>query len=80
LASSLRTASLALCCGLGVALPVFADEQMPDMALLEYLGSWDESDEDWVLLVDDDELQSAQEQERSDPADDKESQESDHES
>ena len=79
MASSLRTASLALCCGLGVAVPVLAEEALPDMALLEYLGSWDESDEDWVLLVDD-ELQSEQEQERSDPADDEESQESDHES
>lgn len=30
--------------------PVAADEP-PDMALLEYLGSWEESDEDWVLLT-----------------------------
>jgi len=30
---------------------VAADEEtMPDMEFLEYLGSWEESDEDWLLL------------------------------
>lgn len=34
-------------------------DETPDMALLEYLGMWEETDEDWlaldeVILVDDD--------------------------
>jgi hypothetical protein len=28
-------------------------EEAPDMAFLEYLGIWDETDEDWLLLDDD---------------------------
>jgi len=35
-------------CG-GIAL---ADEEpAPDLEFLEYLGSWEESDEEWVLLA-----------------------------
>jgi hypothetical protein len=31
---------------------VAADEEpAPDLEFLEYLGSWEESDEDWVLLA-----------------------------
>ena len=29
------------------------DEDSPDMDFLEYLGLWEESDEDWLLLKDD---------------------------
>ena len=28
------------------------EDEMPDAAFLEYLGSWDESDEDWLLVRD----------------------------
>ena len=32
---------------------VSADEtESPDMEFLEYLGSWEESDEDWLLFAD----------------------------
>ena len=34
------------CSGIVVA----EDEEMPDMEFLEYLGSWEESDEDWLLF------------------------------
>jgi len=27
-----------------------ADEELPDIEFLEYLGMWDESDEDWLLF------------------------------
>ena len=27
-----------------------ADSELPEMEFLEYLGLWEESDEDWVLL------------------------------
>jgi hypothetical protein len=42
-------------CGLALAGAGWAeDAEAPDMAFLEYLGMWEESDEDWVLLEDDD--------------------------
>ena len=44
---------LPICCGLlsaGTALA--ADEQeVPDLEFLEYLGSWEASDEDWVIFT-----------------------------
>lgn len=45
---------LALVCGLlGIGGTAVADEaDVPDLALLEYLGSWEESDEDWILFSD----------------------------
>ncbi len=30
-----------------------ADTELPEMEFLEYLGLWEESDEDWVLLSED---------------------------
>ncbi len=41
-----------------------ADEEMPDLEFLEYLGMWEESDEDWLIL--DGEI-TADNEERSDP-------------
>jgi len=32
-------------------LVIADDAEAPDLEFLEYLGSWDESDEDWVILV-----------------------------
>ena len=52
------------CAGIVVA----DDELMPDMEFLEYLGSWEESDEDWVLLAAEAVEQVASEDERTDPA------------
>lgn len=42
----------AVICGLiGGGFPALADDsEVPDLAFLEYLGSWEESDEDWVLF------------------------------
>ncbi len=73
---------LALLSGCAAAIPLHlhANEAAPDMELLEYLGSWEESDEDWVLFEADDE-QAGQQETRSDPvAEGEESQESQHES
>ena len=33
---------------------VVAEDEQPDMEFLEYLGSWEESDEDWLLFNDPD--------------------------
>lgn len=39
---------------LGAGLDAYAEEEpIPDMAFLEYLGMWEESDEEWLLLDDD---------------------------
>ena len=47
--SAERTAAIA--CLLLVASPVLAeDEDTPDPEFLEYLGFWEESDEDWLLF------------------------------
>jgi hypothetical protein len=38
----------------GVSGLVIADDaEAPNLEFLEYLGSWDETDEDWVILVTD---------------------------
>ena len=52
------------CTGIVVA----DDETMPDIEFLEYLGSWEESDEDWVVLAAEAVEQVASEGERTDPA------------
>ena len=51
------------CAGLVVA----DDETPPDIAFLEYLGSWEESDEDWVLFTEMAAEQLASETTRTDP-------------
>jgi hypothetical protein len=47
---------LAGCCLLAGTLIVAAtagaqDDETPDLAFLEYLGSWDESDEEWLVVA-----------------------------
>ena len=54
---------VALCGPVGV-LAQAEDEDIPDMEFLEYLGLWDESDDEWLLL-DEDEVTDTDE--RSDP-------------
>ena len=41
-----------LLCGLCAATPALAEEQeeAPDAEFIEYLGIWDGTDEDWMLL------------------------------
>ena len=47
------------------------DEDLPDIEFLEYLGSWDESDEDWQLVSDVDRFRKEiAKDERTDPAPD----------
>lgn len=41
-----------------------SDDEIPEADFLEYLGLWDESDEDWLLLEDD---AVAENEERSEP-------------
>ena len=66
--------SMLLICSFMVA----ADEELPDMEFIEYLGLWEDSDEDWLIFS---EPLSAENDERSDPAPEgKESMEKDDES
>jgi len=44
-----------------------AEKEDPEVDFLEYLGMWEESDEDWLIL---DETTTAENEERSDPAPD----------
>lgn len=72
-----------LLCGIAmtVGMTAIADtdqEEVPDVEFLEYLGLWEESDEDWLLL---DEQEVAENDKRSDPVpEDEESTESEDES
>ena len=49
---------------MGCSLVLAADDEIPDTEFLEYLGLWDESDEDWLIF---DEPITADMEERSDP-------------
>lgn len=55
-------ALLSLC-----SLAVLADDEVPEIEFLEYLGMWEESDEDW-LMFDETKDTGKQVQERSEPA------------
>ena len=57
----LAVGGLLLFCSLGLA----ADEEVPDVEFLEYLGLWEESDEEWLIFADADEAK--EEEKRSDP-------------
>jgi hypothetical protein len=61
---------LAVLCGLsGVSGQALADDEpQPDMALLEYLGSWEGSDEDWMVVAAEAVEHVAAEDEETDPA------------
>jgi hypothetical protein len=45
-----------------------ADDELPEAEFLEYLGSWEESDEVWLVFDKLGELVVAESDERSDPA------------
>ena len=51
--------------GLSGAL-LAADTELPEMEFLEYLGLWEESDEDWILLTEEVSTQVAAEDTRTD--------------
>ena len=57
---------LALCTASATAAAATEKEE-PEVDFLEYLGMWEESDEDWLIL---DETTIADNEERSDPAPD----------
>jgi hypothetical protein len=42
-------AAILLC---ACSIAVVADEELPEIEFLEYLGLWEESDEEWVMFND----------------------------
>ena len=52
---------------LGCGAVLAADEEVPDPEFLEYLGMWDESDEDWVIVDRLDSVRREVNTDRSDP-------------
>lgn len=58
-----------------------ADDEVPELEFLEYLGMWEESDEEWLVFDEDVEQTAVETDERIDPVPDgKESMEKDDES
>ncbi len=51
-------------CGVVLA----ADNELPEAEFLEYLGSWEESDEEWLIFVLNAEQMTADSDKRIDPA------------
>jgi len=49
---------------MGCGLVLAADDEVPDAELVEYLGFWEESDEEWLIFA---EPTTADAEERSDP-------------
>lgn len=40
---------------LAMTVPGLADESLPDVEFLEYLGSWAEDDEEWLIIAEESE-------------------------
>lgn len=57
---SVMVCGLLLCGGIAAA----EEEDIPDMEFLEYLGMWEETDEDWQIF---EETMTVDNEERSDP-------------
>ncbi len=47
---SARHSLLTLCFSMVCGLVLAADDELPEMEFLEYLGMWEESDEEWLAL------------------------------
>ena len=54
------------CLLLGANLALADEEEMPDPDFLEYLGTWEESDEDWLIF--NEPVTAEVDEERSEPA------------
>lgn len=63
-AMSVKTAATVGWMLFGCSLVLAADDEIPDAEFLEYLGLWEESDEDWLIF---DEPITADADKRSDP-------------
>jgi len=48
---TLRRSCLAVAALMWAAAAVAQEDEAPDLAFLEYLGSWQESDEEWLVVA-----------------------------
>jgi len=71
-----RSRLVLLAAAAGLACPAAAQEDELDLSFLEYLGSWQEGDEEWVLVA---ELEEGLEDENEVSASDDEMDETDEE-
>lgn len=55
---------------MGCSLVLAADDEMPEMDFIEYLGMWEESDEVWLVLDDEEAQLAADSEKRTDPVPD----------
>lgn len=65
-----RPPALSALIWLGLIVPGVAaadEETPPDLELLEYLGSWEGSDEEWMLFSEETEIANSESSQRSDP-------------
>ena len=53
---------------LGSSVALAADDDLPDMEFLEYLGMWEESDEEWLVFEGDADNMAGESEGRIDPA------------
>lgn len=53
---------------LGGGVVMAADQELPEMEFLEYLGMWEESDEEWLVFEVDADNVASESDERIDPA------------
>ena len=60
-----RQLGVVICSLLLCSATAATEDDVPEVELLEYLGMWEESDEDWLLFED---AVAAETEERSDPA------------
>jgi hypothetical protein len=63
---SVERTIVTICLLLGASLALADEEEMPDPDFLEYLGTWDESDEDWLIFSEP--VTAEVDEERSEPA------------
>ena len=63
-----KALGLSLCCGLFVTsgITLAEDEEQPDLEFLEYLGSWESSDEDWLIFTEAEETEKESKEDRND--------------
>lgn len=68
MSADFKSRRLGLAVLLGMLGGLVAAEEVADLEFLEYLGSWEESDEDWLIFNRLDAEEAKDNEERSDPA------------
>ena len=72
----MRSRLMLLAAAAGVAGTAVAQDDEPDLGFLEYLGSWQEGDDEWLIVADlevepEDKSEASEEDEQTDETDEK---------